>query len=179
MFKTIVCFLCFVVLSAVPSFGQTLKADKDKSKISFVGKKPDGKHTGGFKEIKAEAKVDMENPEKGSLTIEITTASLFSDDEKLTSHLKNADFFDVKKFPTIKFESTKVEVDGEEGTITGKMTMLEKTVEVKVPFKAELDDSSIKLVAEFKIDRTKWGMDYKKGTIDNEVDITAELLFKR
>ncbi len=179
MFKTVVCSLSLLLAFAVPSFGQTLKSDKDKTKIEFVGKKTDGKHVGGFKELKAEAKVDMESPDKSSLTIEIKTDSLFSDDEKLTAHLKNPDFFDVKKYPTIKFESTKIDMQGEEGTITGNLTMLGKTVEVKMPVKAEVSDSSLKVIADFKIDRTKWGMNYGKGKIDDDVSFKAELVFAR
>jgi polyisoprenoid-binding protein YceI len=168
-----------LMLSGAVHAADNLKADKEKSKIEFVGKKPEGKHAGGFKEMKAEAVVDHESPNNSKLTIEIKSESLWSDDEKLTGHLKNPDFFDVKKYPTIKFESTKVEMDGEEGTITGKLTMLGKEVEVKVPIKGEVSDSSVKVIADFKIDRTKWGMSYGKGKIDDEVSIKAELVFPR
>jgi polyisoprenoid-binding protein YceI len=179
MFRTIICTLSIMAAFSAPTFGQTLKANKEKSKIEFVGKKTDGKHGGGFKEMTAEAKVDLESPEKGSLVIEIKTDSLWSDDEKLTAHLKNPDFFDTKKFPTIKFESTKIEMNGEEGTITGKLTMLDKTVEVKVPVKGEIDDTYLKVFADFKIDRTQWGMGYGKGKIEDNVAIKAELVFPR
>jgi polyisoprenoid-binding protein YceI len=175
MFYTLGLTLCL----AAPSFAEDLKVNKEKSKINFVGKKTDGKHVGGFKDMTAEAKVDHESPAKSSLKIEIKTDSLWSDDEMLTAHLKNPDFFDVKKYPTIKFESTKIDMSGAEGTITGKLTMLGKTEEVKVPVKAEISDSELKLVAEFKIDRMKWGMTSGKGKIDDEVAITAELLFPR
>jgi polyisoprenoid-binding protein YceI len=70
-------------------------------------------------------------------------------------------------------------MQGEEGTITGKLTMLDKTVEVKVPIKAEVSDESLKVIADFKIDRTKWGMNYGKGKIDDEVSLKAELVFAR
>jgi polyisoprenoid-binding protein YceI len=179
MFRRILLSCSLIAASAVPVFGQTLKADKDKSKIDFVGKKPDGKHAGGFKVFKSEAKVDMESPDKSSLMIEITTDSLWSDDEKLTGHLKNPDFFDVKKYPTIKFESTKVEVSDNKVTILGKMTMLDKTVEVKIPATSEVDEKSLKLTADFKIDRTKWGMNYGKGKIEDEVELKAVLVFPR
>ena len=99
--------------------------------------------------------------------------------EKLTAHLKNPDFFDVKKYPTIKFESTKIEVAERKATITGKMTMLDKTVEVVIPTENELSDTSLKVVAEFKIDRTKWGMNYGKGKIDDEVAMTVTLFYPR
>jgi len=177
MFRKVVCALSLFAAFAAPAFGQTFKADKEKSKIEFVGKKPDGKHKGGFKEFKSECKVNMDSPEKSSLTLEINTDSLWSDDEKLTGHLKNPDFFDVKKYPTIKFETTKIEVDGDSATLIGKMTMLDKTIEVKIPTTTELTEASLRLMADFKIDRTKWGMNYGKGKIEDEVELKIDLVF--
>lgn len=179
MFRRVFVSLSLIAALAVPSFGQTLKADKEKSKIDFVGKKSDGKHAGGFKDFKSEAKVDFESPDKSSLMIEIKTESLWSDDEKLTGHLKNPDFFDVKKYPTIKFESTMIEVSDDKSTITGKLTMLDKTVEVKIPTVNVMDDKSLTVKADFKIDRTKWGMVYGKGKIDDDVELKITLMFPR
>ena len=179
MFRRAFFSLSLIAAFTVPSFGQTMKADKEKSKIDFVGKKSDGKHAGGFKDFMSEVKVDVESPEKSSLTIEIKTDSLWSDDEKLTGHLKNPDFFDVKKYPTMKFESTKVEVSDDKATIFGKLTMLDKTVEVKIPTTNELNDNSLTMKADFKIDRTKWGMNYGKGKIEDEVELKIVLIFPR
>jgi polyisoprenoid-binding protein YceI len=176
------CFSLVVVLSwlAVPSFAQTLKLNKEKSKIDFVGKKTDGAHKGGFKVFSTEAKADMDAPENSSLKIEIETDSLWSDDAKLTDHLKNPDFFNVRKYPKIVFESTKIEVDGDESaTMTGKLTMLDKTVEIKVPCKTSLGETGITLNAEFKLDRTQFGMSYGKGKINDEVEIDCTLQFDR
>ena len=169
---------------AVAAFGQasaaeTLKLNAEKSKIEFVGKKPDGKHVGGFKKFKANALADFENPSAGSLEIMIDTPSLWSDDDKLTNHLKNPDFFDVRKFPQVTFKTTKITADEESAEMTGDMTMLGKKVEVTVPAKVEVTEEAITVVAEFKIDRTKWGMDYGVGKIDNEVEITATMVFDR
>ena len=172
--------LLFAAMFALsPAYAENWTLDAEKSKIDFVGKKPDGAHKGGFKGFKSEVKADLENPQNGSMKLEIEAESLWSDDPKLTEHLKNPDFFDVKKYPTIKFESTKIDMQGEEGTITGKLTLLDKTIEVKVPVKAEVSDSSVKVIADFKIDRTKWGMNYGKGKIDDEVSLKAELVFAR
>ena len=179
MFRRVFFSLSLIATFAVPSFGQTMKADKEKSKIDFVGKKSDGKHAGGFKEFKSEVKMDLESPEKSSITIEIKTDSLWSDDETLTGHLKNPDFFDVKKYPTMKFESTKVEVSDDKSTIIGKLTMLDKTIEVKIPTTNELNEKSLTIKADFKIDRTKWGMNYGKGKVDDEVELKVILMFPR
>lgn len=154
--------------------------DAKASKITFIGRKPEGKHEGGFKEFSATAKLSPDNLADGSLVIEIDATSLWSDNSKLTNHLKNPDFFDVRKYPKIKFESTGMTAGDSpsKGYVTGKLTMLGKTNEVKVPIVCNVKDGVCNLKAEFKIDRTKWGMNYGKGKIDAKVDINAMLVFK-
>lgn len=179
LFRSIVAVLACAWLIA-PAQAESLKLVKDKSKIDFVGKKTDGSHKGGFKEFKVEADANVDAPEKSKLKIEIETKSLWSDDEKLTDHLKNPDFFDVRKYPTIKFEMTGMEGVGTDApTLIGKLTMLEKTYDLRVPCKATMSDSEIILEADFKLDRTKWGMNYGAGKINNEVEIKSKLHFDR
>ena len=171
--------LCVLFSPIAAIAADKLTLIEDKSKISFVGKKPEGEHKGGFKKFKVDALADHEDMSKSSLKIVIDTESLWSDDEKLTGHLKNADFFDVKKYPTATFESTKIEkVSDTEIKFHGKLTMLGKTEEIVVPAKVDASDEKIQIVANFKLDRTKWGMSYGKGKINDEVDMTAELAFK-
>lgn len=177
--------VCLIATAVAYLAAPTIAADTykiaDTSKVDFVGKKADGQHKGGFKKVTGEAKVDHENPEAGAIKMTIDTASIWSDDAKLTDHLKNPDFFNVRKYPTITFESTKVEFSGgEEGVITGKLTMLDKTVETKVPTKAKVnDDGTIELKSTFKIDRTKWGMTYGEGKVNNDVELVATIVLKK
>lgn len=161
---------------------EELTLDKDGSKIEFVGTKPDGKHNGGFKKFEVAAIADFENPGRSSINIQIDATSLWSDDEKLTNHLKSPDFFDVRKHPSITFESTEiVPGDGEDhkATIKGSMQMLGKSVELDVPAEAIVTDETIELTANFEIDRTKWGMEYGQGKVNNTVKISAKLKLKR
>jgi polyisoprenoid-binding protein YceI len=154
------------------------------SEINFVGSKPDGKHKGGFTKFTVNADANFEEPTQSSLAVEIDAKSLWSDDDKLSNHLKSPDFFDVRNNPKITFESTKI-VPGEDGgekgtaTITGEWTMLGKTVEVEVPVEAEVTEQSIEMTADFTIDRTKWGMTYGQGKIDNKVKVEVKFVFKR
>lgn len=181
---TAIAFLSCALLPSVVGVshaGEPLKLNKDKSKLGFVGYKPDDKHVGGFKTFDVTAEADHEDMSNSKLKIEIKTASLWSDADKLTAHLKNPDFFDVRKYPTAVFEATKFEpLEGEgEVMLHGKLTMLGTTEEIKAPAKISMTDSEIKLVAKFKVDRMKWGMTYGKGKINDEVDINADLVFNR
>ncbi len=174
--------LTLVFLAAgFSSAAEKLTLDLEKSKIEFVGTKPDGKHEGGFKKFTADATADMENPESGSLEIVIDADSLWSDDEKLTNHLKNPDFFDVRKHPKIMFKATKIShSEGEEkATIVGTLTLLGKEGEITVPIVAALTETTVTITGEFKIDRTKWGMEYGQGKINNDVAIKTVLVMNR
>lgn len=161
-----------------------LTLEKSSSTIDFVGSKPEGKHKGGFNKFKADVSANFDDPTKSSLAIEIDARSIWSDDDKLTNHLKSPDFFDVRNNPTITFESTKITPKEKEGNkasadITGKMTMLGKTVEIEIPIEAEVSDTTVELTADFTIDRTKWGMTYGQGKIDNDVKVKVSFTLKR
>ncbi len=183
--RTLIAFASALLLTTVvtPSYSsgtETLEPNMEKCKITFVGSKPDGKHEGGFKKFKVDAEADFEDPSQSSLRIEIATESVWSDDKKLTAHLKAPDFFNVRKYPKIVFEATEIEPEDEEAaTITGELKMLDKTEELEVPVVVEVDESTVKLVAEFKLDRTKWGMTYGKGKIHDDVKVVAEFVFDR
>lgn len=162
------------------SAAESLTLDSEKSKIEFIGKKPDGKHVGGFKAFKASGNADFQNHATNKLEIVIDTTSIWSDNEKLTNHLKNPDFFDVRKYPTITFTATKIAPKGEgKADITGDLTMLGKTVAITVPAKVGVDEERITINTNFKLDRTKWGMAYGTGNIENDVEVTAQMVFAR
>src|SRR6056297_2010415 len=151
---------------------ERLKLDAEKSEITFVGSKPDGKHEGGFKKYKVDAEADFEDPSRSSLKIEIDTSSLWADDPRLANHLKSPDFFNVRKYPTITFESTEIvpkESETPAALIKGDLYMLGKKVAVDVPITAEVSEEAVVMKADFTIDRTRWGMDYGQGKINNDV----------
>src|SRR4051794_37742283 len=78
----------------------------DNTKITWVGTKgAAGKHEGGFKTVTGAAVVEGDALTR--VSVEIDMDSLYSDDPKLTGHLKSPDFFGVKTNPKARFESTK------------------------------------------------------------------------
>ncbi|MGH7127642.1 MAG: YceI family protein, partial [Planctomycetaceae bacterium] len=106
--------------------------------------------------------------------VEIKTESIWADNAKLTGHLKQPDFFDVREHPTAKFQSKSIEPTdvANEYTITGDLTLLDATKEIAFPATIVLDGSGLKLESEFKFDRTRFGMTYGEGQINPDVDMT-------
>ena len=151
------------------------KIDTKKSEIKFVGSKPDGKHDGGFKEFAGTVLLDADGSSLKSISIEIKTQSLWSDNPKLTAHLKTADFFDVRKHPKLEFTSTAVRPGDAQDSllVEGKLTMLGRTKQVKIPVKLVREPEGMMLKADFAIDRTEFGMDYGVGKVDKKVKVSA------
>jgi polyisoprenoid-binding protein YceI len=142
------------------------------SSITWTGSKPTGKHTGTFKLKEGSFSVKDGKLTGGSFLIDIN--SMINQDlpdaeskEKLVGHLKSADFFDVAKYPTAKFEISSVEASTDTSKkdithiIKGNLTLKDSTKNVAIPANVTLDAKTLSAVATFSIDRTLWGMNYK------------------
>jgi polyisoprenoid-binding protein YceI len=174
MFRTLIALALGALLATSSSAADTkYPLTGDTSKITFIGTKPKGKHEGGFKKLNGTATVTDGNLETLKIEVEIDTDSLYSDDAKLTTHLKSSDFFDVKEHPKAKFKTTKVEKAEKVFNVTGELTMLGKTETIVFPATIVLKDDALAISTTFPIDRTKWGMNYGKGMIDDKVTLSV------
>ena len=101
------------------------------------------------------------------LTIDAT--SINTNVEARDNHLRSADFFDVAKFPTITFKSTKIEQKGTDVTITGDLTMHGETkpVTLKGELTAAVTDpwgnQRTALAVTAKINRKDWGLQWNQA----------------
>ena len=178
--KSLVALALLAVLGLTASAADTKYAlTGENTKVTFVGKKPDGKHTGGFNKLSGTATVPGGDLTKLAVAVDIETDSLYSDDAKLTGHLKNADFFDVKNQPKATFKSTKVEKTATGYTVTGELTMLGKTKPVSFPATIVEKNGTLEVSTSFTIDRTQWGMNYGKGKIDDKVELGLKVTAKK
>ncbi|MEX2216672.1 MAG: YceI family protein [Phycisphaeraceae bacterium] len=152
--------------------------DAAASKITFVGSKDEGKHNGGFKTLTGSVTFDAAALDKAAISVEIDATSLWSDDDKLTGHLKGADFFDVNAQPKAGFKSTLIEKTGEAYTLTGDLTIKGKTNKITAPATITSEGGKTTIKTSFKINRFDYGIDYGKGQVHDEVSIAVELVTK-
>lgn len=85
---------------------------------------------GQFLKITGTIEYDAANPGASAVEAVIDVKSMATTGvEQRDQHLLSPDFFDVEKFPTITFKSTKVEVDsnGTDGKIHGDLTIRDVT----------------------------------------------------
>src|SRR5690606_15936892 len=62
---------------------------------------------GQFNEFEASAHIDSQDISRSWAKVAIQTGSVFTGQAQRDEHLRTSDFFEVEKFPTITFESTK------------------------------------------------------------------------
>ncbi|HUZ95099.1 MAG TPA: YceI family protein [Edaphobacter sp.] len=121
---------------------------------------------GDFKSVKGTVVYDPENLAASSIEAEIDVNSLNTRDENRDTHVKSAEFFNVEKYPSITFKSTKVEREGEgEFKVTGGLTILGVTKEVVLKVEGPSDEAKdpwgnlrIGASATTKIKRSEYGL---------------------
>ena len=67
---------------------------------------------GKFNDVQATAEIDEQPGSLSSVNAEISVASVDTDNAKRDGHLRSDDFFNAERYPTITFESTSIEPEG-------------------------------------------------------------------
>ena len=150
--------------------------DTKESVVAWKGSNVHGKHTGYVYISKGELMI--ENSQLMGGTVEIDMSTIEGEDHRsdnnLINHLKDSDFFDVKKFPFSTIEITGVEpIDDEHKKVTGNLTIKGITHPVSLPARIEVSGKVVKANGKLTIDRTTWDVRYNSGKFyDNLADRT-------
>ena len=154
--------------------GTPTKLNVSSSVVKWIGTKVTGKHNGTVKIKEGEVWVDGEKITGGKFVLDMTTIENADLDgewkEKLEKHLKDTDFFEVGKFPTATFETTKIDQDASKLTVTGNLEIKGITKSITFPATIQKDDAKkiLGAKANFNINRQDWGIVYK-GKIDDVI----------
>jgi polyisoprenoid-binding protein YceI len=147
-------------------------------------------HMGGFSMQrgsfgKVSGKVVLDRAaHKGSVDVTIDTSSIHTISDKLDTHVKGEDFFNVAKYPTMTFKSSNLTFDGDKlVAMDGELTMIgvAKPVSLKLtsflcgehPFNKK---PMCGAEATATIKRSEWGMKYGiPKAVGDDVKITLPI----
>jgi polyisoprenoid-binding protein YceI len=169
--------------AAEPGALTELKVDLASSKLGLVASKITKSHKGSFQQFSGTA--TLAGDQVQAVNFDVDTASLQTDTEKLTAHIKTKDFLDVEKFPKASFKSTSVvakPVGSATHEITGELTLHGVTQEIKFPATVSLTPDSVTGRAEIAINRQKFGVAYPgmpDDLIKDEVVLEPTFVFLR
>ena len=78
---------------------------------------------GRLAEVEGTVTVPGDTPASSSVKVSIKAASIDTRTEQRDQHLRSADFLDVEQFPTITFESTKIDGTKQAFSLAGNLTI--------------------------------------------------------
>jgi polyisoprenoid-binding protein YceI len=143
---------------------------------------------GSFPKLSGVLTLDEANPANSSVEATIEVAAIETRDAQRDTHLKSADFFDVEKFATMTFRSTRV--NPAEGSVEGDLTIRDVThsvtFEVEGPTKPVNDpwgNTRVGISATTKISRKDFGLTWSAPLeaggvlVGDDVTITLEVEF--
>lgn len=189
--KKLLAAASLAMMIATPAFAQ-MPGAADTSRIAAATYKVDGHHTqvvwslnhmgfsvlyGMFGEMTGSLTLDPANPSAAKVVIDIPMSGSTTTSPGFTKHLASKDLLDVEKFPTAKFVSTSVVVDGQTAKINGDLTLkgVTKPVTLDATFGGEIEKHpfmqvpTLGFAAEGKFKRTDFGM--ALGPVGDEVTI--------
>ena len=160
------------------SDSQSYTVDTESSVINWTGSKQTGKHEGTLKLSEGTVFVKDGAVEGGNFTMDMNTINATDlepgeDKDNLENHLKGLTvaekddhFFNVKKYPTAKFEITKIDTEAGKSIIEGNLTIKATTKNVSFPAIITVNDNEVSIVSDtFIIDRTQWKVNYGSKSI--------------
>ena len=186
-FRSFRLLLSLLILASNFGWAAVYEIDTAHSEVGFKIRHLVSKTRGRFDSFSGTVDFDHKKMSKVKVDVKIETGSINTNNEKRDAHLKNADFFNVEKYPEMTFKSRKSKKTGKNTfQVTGDLTILgvTKPVTLDVEYLGETADPWGKtrngFTATGTLDRKDWGMEYNiadKGgvVIGDEVQILIEI----
>jgi polyisoprenoid-binding protein YceI len=179
-------FLSFTNLPDKKAKEISYAVDVQQSKLVWNAKKVTGEHA-GTAPVKSGSLLLTSGKLTGG-TIEINLKDLAVTDikdpeynAKLTTHLKNDDFFAVAKYPVAKLDIVSASPSGLNNyTVKGKLTIKGITKDITFPAEVTSDGKKLTATAKVAIDRTQYDIRYNSKSFfssigDKAIDDTFNL----
>lgn len=147
------------------------KIDSAHSQIQFsVRHMMISKVRGEFADFGGTIDFDEDNPKATTVHVEIDAASIDTGVEDRDNHLRSEDFLHVEEYPTITFESKRVEVTGDRSarlvgdlTIRGRSREVALDVELQGIAKSPWGNYSAGFSASGSFNRKQWGLEWNQA----------------
>jgi polyisoprenoid-binding protein YceI len=195
-FCWLVLALVSLIAATAPGFAQVQEWRVDAAH-SYVGFKV--RHMmvtwvrGQFSKVSGTVAYDPADLSNAKIAIEIDASSIDTSNERRDNDLRGQDFFDVAKFPTIRFVSKRVEGNAQRGLkLVGDLTMRgvtkEVTLDVEGPTPPVADGRGGEksgVSARGKINRSEFGLTWNRAleaggvTVSDEVTLEMDVELAR
>jgi polyisoprenoid-binding protein YceI len=127
--------LALGLLIGIGSFAQSLSIDADNAKATFKVVSEDV--TGTFTGMEAEITFNVDDLSASTIKGSIPINTVSTGNKTRDEHLQAEEYFHAEKYPTMEFESSKIEKTDKGFLMTGKMTIRGVTKDIRINFTYE------------------------------------------
>ena len=144
--------------------------------------------SGSLKSFQAEVETEGADFTTSHISLSADMASISTNNDQRDAHLRNSDFFEVEKYPELKFTSTKLEkIDSDTFALFGDLTLkgVTRPVKLNVEFNGVAKDpwggERAGFVVTGKINRSDWNINFNAAletggvVLSEEVRINGEI----
>jgi polyisoprenoid-binding protein YceI len=152
------------------------KSVNNKSSVHFKVKTFGINVNGAFDVFDANILFDPDHLNDSKFDVSIDANSINTDNSLRDEHLRENPFFDVKKFPNIRFVSTRIVPSTKKGTLIlyGKLSIKDQTKDISFPFTAEESPNSYLFEGALSINRKDFHVG-ETNIISDNVEISLNV----
>ena len=168
----------FVLIVSVNVFAQNYIPVNENSKVGFKIKNLGFNVDGFFTGLKGTIKFNPADVNASLFDITIDANTINTDNNMRDNHLREDSYFDVKNHPVIRFVSEKITASKGSFSVSGKLTIKNKTKDITFPFTAKEENGGYVFDGEFKINRR----DFEVGggsTLSDNVTVDLHVVSKK
>lgn len=174
------------VTTPADSLTGTYALDASHSRVGFVARHAMvTKVRGAFNEVTGTGYLDAADPSKSHLELTIQAASIDTRNADRDAHLRGNDFFDMERYPEIRFVSTSAErADDTTYRVTGDLTIKDvtKPVTFDLEFTGAVVDpfgnQRIGLEGSVTVNRKDWGVSWNATMEAGGVLVSEKVLLE-
>jgi polyisoprenoid-binding protein YceI len=151
------------------------------SKVHFVIRNFGIKTGGDFTGLKGSIKFDPVNFASSSFDVSVDAGTIDTDNDSRDGHLRKAEYFDVAKYKTINFKSTRVVKSTTAGRfyVFGNLTIKGVTKPVEFGFGATPKDGGYVFDGEFEINRRNFGVGGSSVSMSDKLTVSLSVYAKK
>lgn len=162
--------------------------DSEATKVHFHVKALVGGYEGDFLSPEGSVVIDPARPDRATVDISFPVEKLTTGDASTDAMLKGDSFFDMAKFPTVRFAAQDAPlVNGDTATpVAGELTMHGQTRPVTLSARlvgTTPDEapglSVLHFAGTMTVERSHYGMGFGRPFVSDHVDLAIDAIFRR
>lgn len=157
------------------SLAMTMSTEEYKIKndhsIKFTSKDPKGE----FKEMKGVVKFDENDLAGSKFDLTFMISSISTGNGMMNKKSQTEEWFNVSKYPEIRYISNKIEKADNGYNVVGTLTMKGVSKEKRIPLKVTKSGNDLTFSGNFKVNRIDYKVGKKSDAVPDNIDVSYSI----